>query len=279
MSPDQSPWRQPRIWIRISISALCSNGSILPRRIRAAVKPLALDNRRAGTLRPRTVQHCDRSSDGPWRIHGGSRSDDLAFQVNADVPLALVGDSVRLRQVLVNLAANAIKFTKKGEVVVDAALESRQGRELTVHFTLRNNGIGIPIDKQSRLFQPFEQADSSTTRQYGGTGLGLAISKKILDLLGGQIWMESSPGEGSTFHFTARLAPAEKFDDISLPSTADLRGMPVLIIDDNATNRRILSEMAGRWQMVPQTADSGGRAGHAGNRFGIRTTIPPDPSG
>ena len=182
---------------------------------------------------------------------------ELAFHVDSNVPSTLVGDSVRLRQVLLNLASNAVKFTGQGEVVVSARLESRDQTGGKVHFEVRDTGIGIPVETQRRLFRPFEQADSSTTRQYGGTGLGLAISRKIVELMGGEIWMESIPGEGSTLHFTARLGIAENPEESAFASTSDLRGMPVLIIDDNATNRRILQETVGCWQMIPQTAESG----------------------
>jgi len=185
------------------------------------------------------------------------KSLELAFHVDGEVPQSLVGDAVRLRQVLVNLAGNAVKFTEKGEVVVNVSLESRDLSGLKVHFTVRDTGIGIPAETQGRLFRPFEQADSSTTRQYGGTGLGLAISKKLVDLMGGDIWLESTPGEGSTFHFTVRLGIAENAKECSLGTVANLRGIRVLVIDDNTTNRRILQELVGRWQMVSQTADSG----------------------
>ena len=185
------------------------------------------------------------------------KSLELAFHVDADVPSTLVGDSVRLRQVLLNLASNAVKFTDKGEVVVRARLKSRGQTGGKVHFEVRDTGVGIPVETQRRLFRPFEQADSSTTRQYGGTGLGLAISRKIVELMGGEIWMESTPGEGSTFHFTASFGIAGNSEERKFSSTLDLRGMPVLIIDDNATNRRILQEIVGLWQMVPQAAESG----------------------
>ena len=191
------------------------------------------------------------------------KSLELAFHVAADVPALVVGDSVRLRQVLVNLAGNAVKFTGQGEVVVDASLESRNETELRVHFTVRDTGIGVSPEAQQRLFRPFEQADSSTTREYGGTGLGLAISRKIVDLMGGQIWMESTPGLGSTFHFTATFGaagpPGEPgiLVNPDLLSNPDLLGLPVLIVDDNETNRRILLETARRWQMRPEMARSG----------------------
>jgi CheY-like chemotaxis protein len=173
------------------------------------------------------------------------------------VPQALLGDSVRLRQVLINLVSNAVKFTAQGEVVVDARLESKEGTDVKVRFSVRDTGIGIPAETQQRLFRPFEQADASTTRQYGGTGLGLAISKKIVELMEGEIWMESVPGEGSIFHFTAKLGMVRNLEQHAAAPALELRGMEVLIIDDNATNRRILQEMTGRWHMVPHCADSG----------------------
>src|SRR5258706_5377142 len=128
---------------------------------------------------------------------------ELAYHVDESVPELVVGDSVRLRQVLVNLAGNAVKFTENGEVVVNVRLESRNETESNMHFTVRDTGIGVPLETQERLFRPFEQADSSTTRQYGGTGLGLAISKRIIELMGGKIWMESTPSFESTINFTA----------------------------------------------------------------------------
>jgi two-component system sensor histidine kinase/response regulator len=183
---------------------------------------------------------------------------ELAFRIEPAVPAAVVGDSARLRQVLLNLGGNAIKFTEKGEVVVDVGLEERDGHDLKLHFSVRDTGIGIPTERQGTIFQAFEQADSSTTRQYGGTGLGLAISKRIVELMGGDIWLESTTGAGSTFHFTIRLGVAATPAEESTPASAqDLFGLPVLIIDDNATNRRILEEMTKHWRMQPEAADSG----------------------
>jgi PAS domain S-box-containing protein len=182
---------------------------------------------------------------------------ELAFHIDEKAPELVVGDSVRLRQVLMNLSGNAVKFTEKGEVVVRATLESQNQTESKIHFTVRDTGIGASPETQERLFRPFEQADSSTTRQYGGTGLGLAISKKLVELMGGEIWMESTLGVGSTFHFTAVLGAARTPDLPAQVRSLDLRGMPVLIIDDNATNRRILQETVERWGMEPQVEASG----------------------
>ena len=181
---------------------------------------------------------------------------ELSFDIESDAPLSLIGDSLRLRQVLINLTGNAIKFTEKGDVAVHVNVSKRDERGPTLHFAVRDTGIGISAEKQGKLFKAFEQADTSTTRQYGGTGLGLAISARIVQLMGGEIWMESAPGTGSTFHFTAPLALGPEEND-SVVAVEELRGTPLLIVDDNATNRRILQEMAGHWQMQPETAESG----------------------
>jgi signal transduction histidine kinase/CheY-like chemotaxis protein len=184
---------------------------------------------------------------------------ELTFHVEPDVPLELSGDSNRLRQVLLNLTGNAIKFTAKGEVAVRVSVAERSETQPKLHFSVRDTGIGIMPEVQKRLFQPFEQADSSTTRRYGGTGLGLAISSRIVELMGGgQIWVESVPDTGSTFHFALKFTRMETpgEESFSMPGE-DLGGVSVLIIDDNATNRRILEEMVLRWHMKPTLADSG----------------------
>jgi len=179
---------------------------------------------------------------------------ELAFHLQPDVPRELVGDSVRLRQVLMNLTGNAIKFTETGEVVINVSMEEQGKNGPKLHFSVRDTGIGIPPEKHATIFRAFEQADSSTTRHYGGTGLGLTISSKIVQLMGGQIWLESTPGSGSTFHFTAEFQAVTGLEN--LPTTEDLRGLPVLIIDDNATNRHILRELARGWSLQPEEADS-----------------------
>jgi signal transduction histidine kinase/CheY-like chemotaxis protein/ligand-binding sensor domain-containing protein len=179
---------------------------------------------------------------------------ELTYAIAPDVPAQVIGDPVRVRQVLLNLTGNAVKFTERGEVAVSVLREDSGAGTPALHFTVRDTGVGIPPEKQAKLFQPFEQADSSITRQYGGTGLGLAISSRIVQLMGGRTWMESAPGVGSTFHFTIPECPAEPAASAIAP---DVRGVPVLIIDDNATNRRILEELTRRWGMEPQSADSG----------------------
>jgi signal transduction histidine kinase/DNA-binding response OmpR family regulator len=183
---------------------------------------------------------------------------ELTFRLEPDVPLDLLGDSNRLRQILVNLTGNAIKFTTKGEVAVQVSVMERGETRSRLHFSVRDTGIGISPEDEKKLFQPFEQADSSTTRRYGGTGLGLAISSRIVDLMGGKIWMESVPDLGSTFYFELTLVRVEAPEKAIAPTTGeDLNHMAVLIIDDNGTNRRILEEMALRWHMRPALADSG----------------------
>jgi signal transduction histidine kinase/ligand-binding sensor domain-containing protein/DNA-binding response OmpR family regulator len=183
---------------------------------------------------------------------------ELAFDMAPDMPLELFGDPLRLRQVLLNLIGYAIKFTDRGEVVLTVEMEDHDDQGVNFHFAVRDTGIGISPDKQQQIFQAFEQADTSTTRQFGGTGLGLAISARLVILLGGRIWVDSAPGIGSTFHFTMRLKPAA---EIQLPfaaaEEADLKDLPILVIDDDDTNRKILVGLARRWLMHPDGAESG----------------------
>ncbi|MEE9602224.1 MAG: response regulator [Thermoguttaceae bacterium] len=179
---------------------------------------------------------------------------ELACHIHPDVPGVVVGDPGRLRQVVLNLVGNAIKFTPKGEVVLDVERQSLSEDEVELHFAVRDTGIGIPEDKRDAIFGVFEQADTSTTRRFGGTGLGLAISSKLVDLMGGRIWLESKVGHGSTFHFNARFGVvADALEDRPAPPEI-LDGMRVLVVDDNATNRRILEEMLGNWTMRPDSA-------------------------
>ncbi len=175
----------------------------------------------------------------------------------SDVPDRLVGDPLRLRQVFVNLVGNAIKFTPKGEVVVSASVQSREPQEVVVEFAVTDTGIGIDPKDQERIFDPFSQADASTTRHYGGTGLGLTITQRLVNLMGGQISVESEFGSGSTFRFTARLGLyGELEDEPGLPafSREALRDLPVLIVAENPTGGRILAETFSRWSMKPERA-------------------------
>jgi PAS domain S-box-containing protein len=183
---------------------------------------------------------------------------ELNCHIKPDVPTALLGDPVRLRQVNVNLLGNALKFTQKGEVVLTIETEKEDTSSVTLHFMVKDTGIGIPEDKIDTIFESFQQADGTTTRTYGGTGLGLAISRQLVDMMQGKIWVESELGKGSTFHFTANfeLSPKKNIEKISLKS-ANLKDIPVLIIDDNKTNRCILREMTTSWGMTPDAVASG----------------------
>ncbi|MBI5502055.1 MAG: response regulator [Deltaproteobacteria bacterium] len=182
---------------------------------------------------------------------------ELTYEVDAAVPDGLLGDANRLRQVLVNLVGNAIKFTSAGEIALRVGTESSDDETVLLHFRVQDTGIGIPEDKLALIFDAFTQADGSTTRVYGGTGLGLSIARQLVNLMGGRIWVESTMGRGSTFHFTARFGRCA--EDSRTPVHADLEGLPVLVVDDNETNRRILGEMLASWGMVPTILD-GGRA-------------------
>ena len=168
----------------------------------------------------------------------------------------MVGDPGRLRQIVVNLVGNAIKFTQQGEVVVRVETESQDPEGLCLHVSVTDTGIGIPAEKQLEIFGAFSQADSSTTRKYGGTGLGLAVSSQLVELMGGRIWVESEVGRGSTFHFTARFGL--RSGTVTGPTRArleDLRDLPVLVVDDNVTNLSILDKMLTSWGMSPATVD------------------------
>jgi two-component system, sensor histidine kinase and response regulator len=191
---------------------------------------------------------------------------ELACRIAPDVPDRLVGDSGRLRQVIVNLVGNAIKFTERGEVIAAVLVAESSDSAVTLRISVADTGIGIQPDKLQTIFQPFEQADGSTTRRYGGTGLGLTISHKLVDLMGGAIGVESVPGRGSTFSFTVKMSV--QAPDHSSPSESylsHLEGLNVLIVDDNATNRLILTELLTNWGMRP-TAVDGGRAALAALR-------------
>jgi CheY-like chemotaxis protein len=202
---------------------------------------------------------------------------DIAYQMDDDIPTHVLGDVTRLRQVLVNLVSNGIKFTTHGEVVVHVRAESRPAlsngtpgsngssghasEPWQLHFSVTDTGIGIPQSRMDRLFKSFSQADASTTRQYGGTGLGLVISKRLVELMGGRMWVESVPQKGSTFHFVLPFRPGQAVARVPLagpqPQLADLK---LLIVDDNPTNRRILSLQTSKWGMITRCAQSGQEA-------------------
>jgi PAS domain S-box-containing protein len=209
-------------------------------------------------LRPFTVAEMVGDAMKSLAISAHRKGLELAYHLDPEVPPKLVGDSMRLRQVLLNLVGNAIKFTARGEVEVRVGVEGREESRVKLRVSVRDTGIGISPEAQSRLFQPFEQADTSTTRMYGGTGLGLAISRRIVGLMGGEVSVESTPGQGSVFSFTALLGTARGTGEPSaVASMEDLRGLPVLVIDDNSTSRRIIRAMVQRWGMLAAEAASG----------------------
>jgi two-component system sensor histidine kinase/response regulator len=177
---------------------------------------------------------------------------ELACFVPPELPEFVIGDPVRLRQVVLNLAGNAIKFTDRGEVVLRVEAEPSEPDVLNLHFTVTDTGIGIPKEKQSVIFEPFTQADTSTTRRYGGTGLGLSISMRLIEMMGGRIWLESEVGQGSTFHFTAQFGALQHaIARPALRGPAALVDLRVLVVDDNATNRHILERTLAYWRMRP----------------------------
>ena len=183
---------------------------------------------------------------------------ELASRFAPEVPDDLIGDPDRLRRIVVNLVGNAIKFTEQGEVVVQVNVEAHGEPDILLHFSVTDTGIGIPIEKQQHIFEAFAQADSSTTRKYGGTGLGLAISAQLCELMNGVMWVESEEGRGSIFHFTAHFGrPGTPAKQSGQSEPVKLRDLPVLVVDDNSTNRKILEEMIANWRMKPVAAPNG----------------------
>jgi signal transduction histidine kinase/DNA-binding response OmpR family regulator/tetratricopeptide (TPR) repeat protein len=210
---------------------------------------------------PFDLPECLDSAVDLMKVRAAEKGLELACEIAADVPMGIVGDVTRLRQILVNLLSNAIKFTEAGEVVVTVEPGvAASGPQQELHFSVRDTGIGVPHDHVGRLFQAFSQVDASTARRYGGTGLGLAVSKRLSEMMGGTMWVESEgvPGKGSTFHFTLLAAPAPGLKTrAGAPGEhAVLRGRPVLIVDDNATNRRILSLQIQGWGMEARATGS-----------------------
>ncbi len=202
---------------------------------------------------------------------------ELSFRVAPDVPDRLVGDDGRLRQVIVNLVSNAIKFTERGEVVAEFESEGQDDGRVVVHATVRDTGIGIAPERREAIFSPFVQADGAITRRYGGTGLGLTISSQLVGMMGGRLWVESEVGRGSAFQFTVRLGISEgEAPEPSVPGLASLQGLTVLVVDDQATNRRIFEEMLRGWGFAPASSTGGEaalaalrRAGQEGRPFGL----------
>jgi len=189
-----------------------------------------------------------------------SRAHEKGLELNCDVrpnvPETLVGDPSRLRQVIVNLTGNAIKFTERGEVTLRVESEAEEAVAARLHFSVTDTGIGIESEKQATIFDAFTQADGSTARRYGGTGLGLTISRRLVEMMGGRIWLESAVGQGSVFHFSASFGVVNRPDRPAPLPAVNLEGLPVLVVDDNPTNRRILEGMLVSWRMEPALAES-----------------------
>jgi signal transduction histidine kinase/DNA-binding response OmpR family regulator len=194
----------------------------------------------------------------PLAMRASMKGLEIAYRAESAVPEHIIGDAGRLRQVITNLVGNAIKFTGNGEIVVRVDVESQLDESILLHFTVRDTGIGIPPDKQKVIFEAFTQADSTMTREYGGTGLGLTISSRLVQMMDGKIWVESVLGEGSTFHFTARVGHTKAVIVESAPTQlVSLLNLAVLVVDDNSTNRRILDAMLKHWLMRPEMAPNG----------------------
>ena len=176
---------------------------------------------------------------------------EIASDIQPAVPDVLIGDAGRLRQVVVNLIGNALKFTERGEIVLTVRLLSQTDHHVELEFAVRDTGIGIPAAKLASIFEAFEQVDTTLTRRFGGTGLGLAICRKLTELMGGRIWVESQLGTGSVFYFTGRFPYTIGLDDLQETIPVELQGVRALIVDDNDTSRRILTDMLRSWELVP----------------------------
>ncbi|MEO0293184.1 MAG: response regulator [candidate division WOR-3 bacterium] len=199
-------------------------------------------------------------------IKAHSKGLELIDHISPNVPVRLIGDPFRLRQILVNLIGNSIKFTEKGEVVLSIKLAEnkrrKKGKSVPLLFSVKDTGIGIPKDKQEIIFESFKQVDSSTTRKFGGTGLGLSISKRLVELMGGNLWVQSEEGKGSEFSFTIEfgIPKKKKVQTFIEPEEVDIRGISTLIVDDNATNRLILKEILTAWAAEVVEAEGGEEA-------------------
>ena len=208
------------------------------------------------------LRDCLEASLKTMALRADEKGLELLCEVAAEVPEIVRGDAGRLRQIIINLVGNAIKFTEKGEVALKVLVKETHEHDRVFRFTVADSGIGIPQDKLKLIFDPFSQADTSTTRKYGGTGLGLTISSRLVGMMGGRIWVESEIGKGSQFHFTAQFENADQ-SAIEIGTIAPpeiLRNVNVLVVDDNRTNRLILSAMLGRWEMKPSMAQDGEEA-------------------
>ena len=224
---------------------------------------------------------CETMKSFGFRAH--AKGLELIYDVDPEIPEGLLGDPGRVRQILINLIGNAVKFCETGEIAVTVeeerpAEERRESPDVArLHFSVRDTGIGIPADKQKKIFEAFSQADGSTARKYGGTGLGLTICSRLVELMGGRIWVESEPGEGSTFHFTLGMKVRKTAGERARPvQREELREVEALVVDDNFTNRQLMKSMLSRWGMRPTVVDGGrpalealGQAKSAGHPFAL----------
>ncbi|MGZ4840254.1 MAG: response regulator [Candidatus Angelobacter sp.] len=210
------------------------------------------------TVNPRkaAIRHSIEKTVKAFSIQAAARHLELAIDLARDVPEQVMADAGRLRQCLTNLIGNAIKFTPSGEVVVSVAVEEQNTDAIILRFSVRDTGIGISPEQQEHIFKAFSQADDSTTREFGGTGLGLTITKCLVRLMNGRIWIESAPGAGSTFHFTVECGKVAASEHAPSPEITDLKEMSALIVDDNETNRRILSKVLDRWSVSSVSVSS-----------------------
>jgi signal transduction histidine kinase/DNA-binding response OmpR family regulator len=232
---------------------------------------------------PFLLKECIDDAMKPLVIAASTKGLELTWEIAPSMPPALLGDPMRLRQILVNLAGNAIKFTAQGAVTLRVRPEPGADGELCCHFSVEDTGIGIPAEQQAVIFAPFRQGDASTARRYGGSGLGLTISARLVELMGGRIWLESTPGKGSTFHFTLRLAMTEsvpagapdgaRVADVASPAPqgADTRNLTLLLVEDNAVNRRLAEIVLTRRGHTVVAVDNGPDAVTAvrGRRFDL----------
>jgi two-component system sensor histidine kinase/response regulator len=195
-------------------------------------------------------------------LRANQRGLELLCDIAAEVPYTVRGDPGRIRQVLLNLVGNALKFTEEGEVGIRVVVDAIEEKASILHFIVSDSGVGIAPEKFDMIFDSFNQADASTTRQFGGTGLGLTISRCLVQMMGGRVWVESELGTGSRFHFTVRLITETNKAAVTetLPAPVTLQGVKVLIVDDNGTNRLILHNMVERWGMIPTSVSDGGQA-------------------
>jgi PAS domain S-box-containing protein len=199
---------------------------------------------------------------------------ELGCHIQVDLPDRVFGDPIRLRQIVINLVGNAIKFTDKGEVMLYVERQSQSESTLDLHFFVSDTGIGIPEEKQQTIFEAFEQADSSTTRKYGGTGLGLSISAALVKLMGGTMWVESKVRQGSKFHFTVVLELKKSESEPLAREIHKLIDLPILVVDDNASNRRIIKEILTNWRMKPTLANSGAEGLNALEEAHLKNSFP-----